>query len=54
MVRAIKKGTDKIQLEKALANLKNAKKFDAYKYCDVITLKEYPLDNQRSLRDKWL
>ena len=53
MVTVIKKGTDKIQLEKALANFKNAKKSDAYKFCGVITLKEDPLNIQRSLRDEW-
>ena len=53
MVTVIKKGTDKVQLEKMLANLKNAKKFNAYKYCGLITLKEDSLDIQKSLRDEW-
>ncbi len=53
MVTVIKKGFNKKELEKALTNLKSKKKFDAYKYCGVIKLKEDPLKIQNRMRDEW-
>lgn len=53
MVTVIKKGANKEELEKALSKLEKAKKFDAYKYCGVIKLKEDPLEIQKKMRDEW-
>ncbi|MBF9252424.1 hypothetical protein I2I11_03880 [Pontibacter sp. 172403-2] len=53
MVTVIKKGTDKKEIEKALSNLKSTKRFDAYKYCGTVKLKEYPLAIQKKMRDEW-
>lgn len=53
MVTVIKKGTNKEEIDKALSNLENPKKFDVYKYCGTIKLKEDPLDIQKKMRDEW-
>jgi hypothetical protein len=53
MVTIIKKGTDKKEMEKALSQLKGTKKFDAYKHCGKITLKEDSVAIQRKMRDEW-
>lgn len=53
MVTVIEKGTDKKAIEKALSNSRSARKFDAYKYCGTIKLKEDPLEIQKRMRNKW-
>lgn len=53
MVTVIKKGSDKKEIEEALLKLKSKKKFDAYKYCGTVKLKEDPLEIQKRLRDEW-
>jgi len=53
MVTIIKKGSDKKEVEKALSKIKRKKKFDAYKYCGTISLKEDPLEIQKKMRDEW-
>lgn len=53
MVTVIKKGTDKKEIEKVLSNLISTKKFDAYKYCGSLKLKEEPLVIQKKMRDEW-
>ena len=53
MVTVIKKGSDKKEIEEALSKLKSKKKFDAFKYCGTVKLKEDPLDIQKRMRDEW-
>ncbi|WP_158267573.1 hypothetical protein [Adhaeribacter arboris] len=53
MVTIIKRGTDKQEIEKILANLESTKKFDAYKYCGVVKLDKDALDIQKIMRDEW-
>ncbi|WP_423146670.1 hypothetical protein [Rubrolithibacter danxiaensis] len=53
MVTILKKGTRKEDIEKTLSNLKGRKKFDAYKYCGAIRLKESPLEIQKAMRNEW-
>ena len=53
MVTIIKKGANNKEIEKALSNLKSSKKFDAFKHCGKIKLKEDPLDIQKRLRNEW-
>jgi len=53
MVVVLKKGSNKKEIEKALAKVKNKKKFDAYKYCGTVKLKEDPLEIQKKMRDEW-
>jgi len=53
MVTVIKKGTNKKDLEKALANLSTPKKLNARKYQGVIKLDEDPLQVQKRLRNEW-
>ena len=53
MVTVIKKGSDKKEIEEALSKLKSRKKFDAYKYCGTVKLKEDPLEIQKRMRDEW-
>ncbi|WP_154857585.1 MULTISPECIES: hypothetical protein [Cyclobacterium] len=53
MVTIIKKGSDKKEVEKALSKIKRKKKFDAYKYCGTLSLKEDPLEIQKKMRDEW-
>jgi hypothetical protein len=40
-------------MEKALASLKGRRRFDAYKHCGKISLKEDPLAIQKGMRDEW-
>lgn len=53
MVTIIKKGTDKKEIEKVLSKLISTKKFDAYKHCGTLKLKEEPLELQQKMRDEW-
>ncbi len=54
MTIVIKKSfTDREKLEKVLKSLKKDGKFDAFKYCGVITLKKSPLMIQKQMRDEW-
>ncbi len=53
MVTVIKKGSDKKKIEKALSKIKGKKKFDAYKYCGTVKLKEEPLEIQKKMRHQW-
>ncbi len=53
MVTVIKKGSDKKEIEEALSKMKSKKKFDAYKYCGAVVLKEDPLAIQKRMRDEW-
>ncbi len=53
MVIVIKKDSDKKDIEEALSKVKSKKKFDAYKYCGAVTLKEDPLAIQKRMRDEW-
>lgn len=52
MVTVIKKGANKKELERALSKVGKTKKFDAYKYCKVIRLKEDPLNIQKKMRNE--
>ena len=53
MVTVIKKGSDKKEIEEALSKLESKKKFDAYKYCGTVKLKQDPLVIQKRMRDEW-
>jgi len=53
MVTVIKKGSDKKEIEEALSKVKSKKKFDAYKHCGTVVLKEDPLAIQKRMRDEW-
>ena len=53
MVTEIKKGSDKKEIEKALSRVKSKRKFDAYKYCGTVKLKEDPLEIQKKMSDEW-
>ncbi|MGB3774366.1 MAG: hypothetical protein WA951_03845 [Leeuwenhoekiella sp.] len=53
MVTVIKKGSDKKEIEKALSNMKSERKFNAYKYCGTVKLKDDPLEIQKKMRDEW-
>ena len=53
MVKIIKKGASKKEMEKILSDIKSTKKFDAYKHCGVLKLTEDPLEIQKRLRNEW-
>jgi len=53
MVTIIKKGMDKKEIEKLFSSFDGNKKFDAYKFCGIIQLKDDPMDIQKSMRDEW-
>jgi hypothetical protein len=53
MVTIIKKGTDKILIDKLLNKALKTKGVDTKKYCGVISLKENPLVIQKRMRDEW-
>ena len=54
MVTTIKKGTSREKIRLALKKRKiKAKGPDLKKYCGSITLKEDPLEMQKSLRNEW-
>jgi hypothetical protein len=53
MVTVIKKGSDRKEIEKALSKIKSKRKFNAYKYCGTVKLKEDPLEIQKKMRDEW-
>ncbi len=53
MVTVIKKGSERKVIEKALSKIKSKKKFDAYKYCGKVKLKEDPLIIQKRMRNEW-
>ncbi|MGY6522217.1 MAG: hypothetical protein ACXIUD_10830 [Mongoliitalea sp.] len=53
MVIVLKKGSDRKEIEKALSKVKSKRKFDAYKYCGTVILKEDPLEIQKEMRDEW-
>lgn len=53
MVTIIKKGIKKEDFDKKLSGLTSIKKFDAYKYCGIIKLKEDPQSIQKRMRDEW-
>jgi hypothetical protein len=53
MVTVIKKGSDRKEIEKALSKIKSKRKFDAYKYCGTVKLKEDPLEIQKKMRNEW-
>ncbi len=52
MVTVIKKGSDRKEIEEALSKIKSKRKFDAYKYCQAVKLKEDPLEIQKKMRDE--
>lgn len=53
MVTIINKETKKEDFDKILSGLSNIKRFDAYKYCRIIKLKDDPLAIQKTMRDEW-
>lgn len=53
MVTIIKRGADRKEIAKALSTFKSTKKFDSYKHCKAIELKEDPVDIQKKMRDEW-
>ena len=53
MVLDLKSSKDIKAVKKELANLQNAKKFDAKKFCGVLKVEEDALVIQRRLRDEW-
>ncbi len=53
MVTIIKKGLDKQNIQKLLANLKTKKGLNAFKFCGVVKLANDPLAIQKSLRNEW-
>ena len=53
MVTIIKKGLDKQNIQRILANLKTKKGFNAYEYCGKVKLQKDPLAVQKALRDEW-
>ena len=53
MVTVIKKGEDKISIQKALKSVRVRKGINAFKYCGKVKLNEEPLTIQKNLRDEW-
>jgi hypothetical protein len=56
MVLILKKGASKKEIEavtKKLSGIRRKKRFDAYKHCGVIKLKEDALAIQKRLRNEW-
>ena len=53
MVTIIKKGFDKQNIQRLLANLKSKKGLNAFKYCGTVKLEKEPMVIQKSLRDEW-
>jgi hypothetical protein len=53
MVTILKKGTKRIDLDKALEKIETSKKLDAKRFSGVIKLEEDPLSIQKRLRDEW-
>jgi hypothetical protein len=53
MVTIIKKGTDKITIQKAFDSVITRKGMDAYKYCGKVKLEKDSLTIQKKLRDEW-
>lgn len=53
MVTIIKKGANKLNIQKALDNLTIKKGIQASKYCGKIKLAKDPLIIQKNLRDEW-
>jgi hypothetical protein len=53
MTHVIKKDTDPKEARKLIAKLARRPKFDAHRFCGVITLKKSPVAIQKELRDEW-
>jgi len=54
MVRVIKKGSTKEEIQKTLAGYTKKKKgFQASNFSGIINLDESPIDIQKKLRDEW-
>lgn len=56
MVLILKKGASKKEIEKVtekLSKIRKKKRFDAYKHCGVIKLKEDAFAIQKRLRNEW-
>ena len=53
MVTVIKKGTDRISIQKALENISVRKGMNAFKYCGKVKLEKEPLMIQKNLRNEW-
>jgi hypothetical protein len=52
-VTTIKKGTKRMELDKALQNINSGKSLDAKKYSGIIKLEEDPIEIQKRLRNEW-
>ncbi|MGV3589613.1 MAG: hypothetical protein ACO1OF_21580 [Adhaeribacter sp.] len=53
MVTVIKKGADKINIQKALESIKIKKGLNAFKYCGKVKLEKEPLTIQKNFRNEW-
>lgn len=53
MVTVIKKGTDKISIQKAFESVSIRKGINAFKYCGKVKLEKDPLTIQKNLRNEW-
>jgi len=53
MVTVIKKGADRINIQKALESVKVGEGINAFKYCGKVKLEKEPLTIQKKLRDEW-
>ncbi|WP_190277496.1 hypothetical protein [Adhaeribacter rhizoryzae] len=53
MVTVIKKGADKIIIQKALESIKIKKGLNAFKYCGKVKLEKEPLTIQKNFRNEW-
>lgn len=53
MVTVIKKGTDKINIQKALESVRIQKGINAFQYCGKVKLEKEPLTIQKNLRNEW-
>jgi hypothetical protein len=53
MVTIIKKGANKLNIQKALDAVTLRKGMDASKYCGKVKLEKEPLTIQKNLRDEW-
>jgi len=53
MVTVIKKGADKINIQKALESIKIKKGLNAFKYSGKVKLEKEPLTIQKNFRNEW-
>jgi hypothetical protein len=53
MVTVIKKGADRINIQKALESVSVRKGMNAFRYCGKVKLEKEPLTIQKNLRNEW-